>query len=110
MIYFTSKEMCIQCFLPGICLHGTLRCKSDQSSWAVMEMGFRNQWKLKFERWMGTKVGRISPGDFSASINKLNVVFSKMINSKIYRNSICSKRKRKKQARTCREPFMKEEH
>lgn len=49
-------------------------CKSDHTSWAVMEMDFRNQWELKFERWMRTKVGKIT-GDFSANISVLNVVF-----------------------------------
>lgn len=82
-----------------------LRC-----SWAGMELGFRNQWELKFERWLGIKVGNISTGDVAASINMLNVVFSNMINSKIYRSSICSKWKKKKQARACSEPLRKEKH
>ena len=56
---------------------------------------------------MGTKVGTISTGDFSASINILNVVFSKMINSKIYRSSISFKRKKKRQARIHSEPFIR---
>lgn len=55
---------------------------------------------------MGTKVGTISTGDFSASINMLNV-FSKMINSKIYRSSISFKRKKKRQARIHSEPYYK---
>lgn len=48
-------------------------CKSNQTSWVVMEMGWGNQRDLRFERCMGTKVGKISTGDFSASM--LNVVF-----------------------------------
>lgn len=71
-MYWTFPTIC----QPVLNTIGNARsCESDQTSWAIMEMDFRNQWELKFERWMGTKVGNISTGDFSASINMLNVVF-----------------------------------